>query len=326
MDSGIRFIRAPEPRTPPADRIELWYDQEELIFKIKREDGIAEPLVAGSQSSTINAERLRVICKNLTAQTIPAFRAVYVTGSHNHKMTVELAEGGQNFDKSKIIGVTASQIEAGENGYVVISGTVESINTDSFEEGDKLWLSSDLPGELVSAKPQKPNSAVFVGVVTKKNQTNGIFQVNFQNSFFIDELNNVKIENPQDGEAISYNESEGLWKNKAIILNNLDGDEQDAAPSILAIKSYIEQKIEELTFGQQIIEYFTLDLSQVQNRAITLSHIPEIAENVSLDVISNGPQIYLEDFIVVGSSLSWSGRGLHDILAVGDKLRVMYSL
>jgi hypothetical protein len=47
-DSKIRFNAIQEPVTPAANRVWLWYDEDDQIFKIKRDNGIAEPLVGGS--------------------------------------------------------------------------------------------------------------------------------------------------------------------------------------------------------------------------------------------------------------------------------------
>jgi hypothetical protein len=47
-DSKIRWSSIAEPETPPAARVFMWYDEGDQIFKIKRDDGIAEPLVGGN--------------------------------------------------------------------------------------------------------------------------------------------------------------------------------------------------------------------------------------------------------------------------------------
>lgn len=72
------------------------------------------------------------------------------------------------------------------------------------------------------------------------------------------------------------------------------------------------------------VEYFTLDSSQVAAAEITLTHSPMTANQVILDVISGSPQIYGDDFIVSGTTLSWAGKNLASVLIVGDKLRVQY--
>lgn len=72
------------------------------------------------------------------------------------------------------------------------------------------------------------------------------------------------------------------------------------------------------------VEYVTLDSAAITAAQITLTHIPVKANQVVLDVISGSPQIYDDDFVVTGSTLSWSGKSLESFLIVGDKLRVQY--
>ena len=68
-NSKIRWSSIAEPETPPAARVYMWYDEADQIFKIKRDDGIAEPLVGGS--IVTNTVTLKCLVRNITGATIP---------------------------------------------------------------------------------------------------------------------------------------------------------------------------------------------------------------------------------------------------------------
>jgi hypothetical protein len=104
------------------------------------------------------------------------------------------------------------------------------------------------------------------------------------------------------------------------VVDTMAGDQTDVAPSVHAVKTYVSNQIA----GSNVVEYFELDSSEIAAKAITLSFTPQIPQYVVLDVISGGPQVYLEDFIVTGASLSWDGLALEGILSAGDKFRVVY--
>jgi hypothetical protein len=72
------------------------------------------------------------------------------------------------------------------------------------------------------------------------------------------------------------------------------------------------------------VEYRTLILADISGQGITLSNSPATATKTELYVMEGQPAEYTADFSVVGNALSWAGGGLDGILAVGDKLKVVY--
>jgi len=74
------------------------------------------------------------------------------------------------------------------------------------------------------------------------------------------------------------------------------------------------------------VEYRTLVLADITGQGITLSLPPATASKTELYVIEGQPAEYgvTGDFTVAGTALSWAGLGLDGILAVGDKLKVVY--
>lgn len=107
--------------------------------------------------------------RNTTGSTILNGKAVTVSGAQANLPTIILAladgTGG-----ARAIGLTTHDIENNTNGYVALVGTVSDINTSAFSEGDFLYVSSTVAGDLVNVAPDFP---VLVGQVTISHVSNG---------------------------------------------------------------------------------------------------------------------------------------------------------
>ena len=295
-DSKIRWSSIAEPETPPAARVFMWYDEGEQIFKIKRDDGVAEPLIGGS--IVTNTTTLKCLVRNITGATIPKKSAVYINGASGNRPTINYSQANSESTSSKTFGLAESDILHNGVGYVVVEGQLNNVNTSMFTEGQLLWLSPTVPGGLTTTKPSAPNHMVFVGYVVRAHPTEGTIEVKIQNGFELEELHNVSAQSPNDGDVLVYDGATQLWKNQAIVV----------PPS-----------------NVYTVEYFTLDALNISSSSINLSHIPTDATTVTLDVISGSAQIYGEDYFVTANVLSWDATPLYGILDVGDKLRVTYT-
>lgn len=295
-DSKIRFNAIPEPVTPAANRVFLWYDEDDQIFKIKRDDGIAQPLVGGS--IVANTEKLLCVVRNQTGATLPKKTVVYITGASGNRPLVNKASAASETTSSKTFGILQQDILHNGTGYCVTEGQLQNVDTSMFIEGQALWLSPTTPGDLTTVKPSAPEHMVFCGYVVRAHPTEGIIEVKIQNGFELQELHNVAINGVTDGQALIYDGATSLWKNQTVVI----------PPSNI-----------------YTVEYFTLDALNVSTSSITLSHNPTDASTVTLDVISGSAQVYGEDYTVALNVLSWVSSPLYDILDVGDKLRVTYT-
>lgn len=295
-NSKIRWSSIAEPETPPAARVYMWYDESDQIFKIKRDDGVAEPLIGGS--IVTNTVTLKCLVRNITGATIPKKSAVYINGASGNRPTINYSQANAESTSSKTFGLTESDILHNGVGYVVVDGQLNNVDTTMFTEGQLLWLSPTIPGGLTTTKPSAPNHMVFIGYVVRSHPTEGIIEVKVQNGFELQELHNVAITAPTNGQALVYDSATQLWTNQTIVV----------PPS-----------------NVYTVEYFTLDSLNVSSSSITLSNVPTDVSAVTLDVISGSAQVYGEDYFVTGNVLSWDSTPLYGILDIGDKLRVTYT-
>lgn len=295
-ESKIRFNAVMEPETPAANRIYLWYDETDQIFKIKRDDGIAEPLVGGT--IVANTEKLLCVVRNQTGATLPKKTVVYISGASGNRPLVSKSIANTEIGSSKTFAILQQDILHNGTGYAVVEGQLTGVDTSMYSEGQLLWLSPSVAGGMTTTKPSAPNHMVFCGYVVRSHPTEGVIEVKIQNGFELQELHNVSLDSPSDGQALVYESSTQLWKNKTVTV----------PPSNI-----------------YTVEYFTLDALNISTSSITLNHTPVDSSVVTLDVISGSAQVYGEDYNVSLNVISWADTPLYDILDIGDKLRVTYS-
>lgn len=157
------------------------------------------------------------VVSNNTGSEIAKGKAVYVSGAvgASGKLRVSLASNSTESTSTKTFGITRSAIANGAEGEVLSEGLLQGINTIGANDGDPVWLGTS--GNLLfglANKPSAPSHLVFLGIVIRGNQANtGSMFVKVQNGFELEELHNVSITNPQDGQILQYNSSTSLWEN-----------------------------------------------------------------------------------------------------------------
>ena len=72
------------------------------------------------------------------------------------------------------------------------------------------------------------------------------------------------------------------------------------------------------------IQTITLNSQQIANKYVTLLDAPANPSSVTLDIKGGIPQLFGEDFFVMGDMLTWNTLGLDGFLEVGDVLIIEY--
>ena len=160
--------------------------------------------------------KIRHLVKNGTTP-ITKGMPVYITGANGTNMIIGIASNASEGTSSKTIGIAEADLAANQFGYVVTEGLITNINTNGANAGDPIWLGVN--GAKIyglANKPKAPAHLVYLGVVTRANANTGEMFVHIQNGFEIEELHNVKIDNPQDGQVLKYQASTGLWINTTL--------------------------------------------------------------------------------------------------------------
>jgi sugar lactone lactonase YvrE len=121
--------------------------------------------------------------RNTTGSTIAKGAPVYITSTPSGfgYPLVALAQA-DTLTKANCIGLANEAIASGADGYVVIAGILNGLNTGTFTVGDVLYLSPYSAGQLMSSVPPT-GYAVRIGIVSFANTPNGSIYVHQSNAF-----------------------------------------------------------------------------------------------------------------------------------------------
>lgn len=168
--------------------------------------------VDGLDTSQPLGQSLWVRVNNNTASTILKGKAVYGSGGLGSRPTIALAQSNSLATSLTFLGLTANDIPAGQDGFVVINGLVDGINTDLYNVGTLLYLSSSVPGGFQTTRPPAPYMNVIVGTVRVKSATVGTIGVLPSVQPFLRSLSDVFAGSPANNDMLKYNSSLLRWE------------------------------------------------------------------------------------------------------------------
>jgi hypothetical protein len=122
---------------------------------------------------------------NNTGSTIAKGAPVYITSTTSGFTypLIALAKADTQ-TTGACIGLTNESIATGSEGYVVISGILNGVNTGTFTVGDILYVSPYSAGQLMNTYPPTAY-AVKIGTVAYVNSSNGSIYVNQSNAYVL---------------------------------------------------------------------------------------------------------------------------------------------
>ena len=164
-------------------------------------------------SGTANARNLEVYVRNQTGSTIPAGSIVYINGATGNRPTITKAQANNDANSAQTFGFTKASIANNGFGFVIVRGELENIDTSALTEGDQLYLSPTTAGTWTTTKPSAPQHLVYVGIVVRAHPTQGVILVAVQNGYELNELHDVKITTPSNGQVLKYDSAQSLWVN-----------------------------------------------------------------------------------------------------------------
>jgi nitrogen fixation protein len=157
-----------------------------------------------------------------TTLTKASYQAVRVTGAQGQRLAVAYAQANNDANSADTIGLVCETIPTNQEGFIMAVGQLENINTtgslqgEVWVDGDVLYLSPFTPGAITKVKPIGNGHIIVIGYVEYAHQNNGKIYVKVMNGWELDELHDVSITTPLNNDALIYETSTGLWKNKSI--------------------------------------------------------------------------------------------------------------
>ena len=102
---------------------------------------------------------------NNSGTSIAKGKSVYVSGASSDFPTIALARSNAFSTVQNTLGLTAHVIANGAFGFVTTRGLFGGLNTAAYSAGNRVHVSPDSAGELVTANPVFPNYAFEIGTV-----------------------------------------------------------------------------------------------------------------------------------------------------------------
>ena len=155
-------------------------------------------------------EELFIRVFNAEATTLTKGTVVYISGSQGNRVAVKRASASAELGSANTLGFVAEQILSGAEGFVQTEGPLDGLNTSGLTAGGLVFLSSSA-GLYTQTPPQAPLHSVRLGYVERVHNTVGSIYVKIDNGYEIDELHDVLVTNPTNGDLLVRSES--LWLN-----------------------------------------------------------------------------------------------------------------
>jgi len=182
-------------------------------------------LKGGNVTLQIGQETVaRVVNKTATNITLleSNYQVVRVTGAQGQRPKVDLALADNDLNSTTTLGLVTETILNNQEGFITTSGQVRAIDTtgslqgETWNDGDVLYLSGTIPGAITNIKPIAPVHTVILGFVEYSHAINGKIFVKVDNGYELEELHNVSAISPNNNEVLTYDTPTLLWKPKSI--------------------------------------------------------------------------------------------------------------
>jgi hypothetical protein len=170
-----------------------------------------------------DAEATRLVTEvyNSTGATLSKGTVVYINGGQGNLPTVTKAIATGDATSAQTYGVVQFDITNMNNGYVVVFGSLNNLDTQAYPVGTQLYLSGTTAGAWTSTKPYAPIHLVYVGIVVRSHPTQGVVEIKIQNGYELDELHDVSAQNPTNGDILQYVAATDLWTKTAGTTTNI---------------------------------------------------------------------------------------------------------
>ena len=172
-------------------------------------------LLGGNVTLQIGQEQV-VRFVNHTDTDFAEMQVVRIMGAQGNRLSAALAQSNSEVNSNTTFAIVTEPIPKNQQGYATVSGLVRNVDTSGFPEGSVLYLSPTVPGGVTHIIPVSPNRNVRVGYCVRSHATVGSIFVNIINDPELNELPDVLVQTPQNGEVLMWDGAMSIWRNTAI--------------------------------------------------------------------------------------------------------------
>ena len=207
------------------------YQVPSLSFDITtEEDAVPGMLTWNTDESTLDiglddevilqtGQEMVYYVKNQTGSTINNGQVVQFSGSlgNSGRLLIALARADTTSEAKYIMGVATEEIANGADGFVTAFGKIRGIDTDgsvcseTWDDGDILYLSATTAGCLTVTPPSEPSLRIPIAAVVHAADNGTLF---VRPTFYprLDDLHDVTTDGATNGQVLVYNSSTGVWE------------------------------------------------------------------------------------------------------------------
>lgn len=191
-------------------------------------DGTLEfQLLGGNVTLQIGQEQVaRVVNKTdpLIDLLESNYQVVKITGAQGNRLKIALAQANNDANSAETLGLVTEDIPRNQEGFITTSGIVRNINTtgllqgETWADGDMLYLSGTVAGQMTKVKPVAPIHTVILGYVIRAHATQGQIYVKVDNGYELGELHDVNTNlskaTPVDTDSLLLQDTadSNIWK------------------------------------------------------------------------------------------------------------------
>lgn len=174
MVEGTNLILTAAERTKLGDQVltdvidKMAWNPTDLTFDVDTGTGVVIQV----------GQELLVKVRNTTGSTIVNGKVVRINGASGTRPTVTAAQADSLANINGVIGVVTADITNNAVGFATVHGLVRDLDTSAFTEGDELFLSDSVAGDVTSVEPPL---SIPIGTVTFANPATGTIFVNAEN-------------------------------------------------------------------------------------------------------------------------------------------------
>lgn len=151
------------------------------------------------------------------------YKVVKVTSAQGQRLQVNLAQANNDPSSVDTLGIVSEDISNNQAGYIMLYGQINNIDTtgsiqsETWADGDPLYLSPSVAGGITNVKPNAPNHTVSLGYVIYSHANNGKIFVKIQNGYELSELHDVYAPTPVDNDTIVWSSGNTRYENKQML-------------------------------------------------------------------------------------------------------------
>lgn len=195
---------------PSAEGVVSWNDT----------NGTLSLSMKGNQYALPIGESLvsRVVNKTGATLNRTDYKVVRVSSAQGQRLAVELAQGNNDANSTDTLGIVCENISNNQEGFILNVGQITEINTtgslqsETWTDGDVLYLSPFTAGKITNIKPTAPNHTVILGYVEYAHAIHGKIYVKIDNGYEIGELHDVYAPSPSDGQGLFWNATNSRYQ------------------------------------------------------------------------------------------------------------------